>query len=156
MRIQSFLFFFILIVIQNSNAQRLVSKDTTFTSQSGIAVSAEIGTLKVPENRKNPKSSIIPIHFIKLKSNKLSSNPPIFYLEGGPGSSCTWQAYTPQYLENWLPYLELGDVVLIDQRGTGAEAQRTLFIWQKELPKHLFVNAEAYHCLLYTSPSPRD
>lgn len=143
MRTQLFLFLYIIIGLQCLYAQQLKSTPATFASESGKEVTAEIGTIQVPENRKDPNASIIPIHFIKLKSSNPTPNSPIFYLEGGPGSSCTWQASNPRYLENWLPYLELGDVVLIDQRGTGAETERTLFIWQKELPKNLFVNAEA-------------
>jgi len=143
MRTQLFLFLYIFIGLQCINAQQLASTPTSFISESGKEVTAEIGTIQVPENRKDLNASIILIHFIKLKSNNPTPNTPIFYLEGGPGSSCTWQASNPRYLENWLPYLELGDVVLIDQRGTGAETKRTLFIWQKELPKNLFVNIEA-------------
>lgn len=143
MRTQLFLFLYILIGIQCMSAQQLAVTPTTFTSESGKEVIAETGTIQVPENRNNPNASIIPIHFITLKSSNPTPKSPIFYLEGGPGSSSTWQASNPRYLENWLPYLELGDVVLIDQRGTGAETQRTMFIWQKELPENLFVNAEA-------------
>lgn len=131
------------IVIQNIYSQQLQTNATTFKSESGKEVQAETGTIKVPENRKNPNSTKIPIHFIRLKSNNPTPKAPVFYLEGGPGSSCTWQASNPRYLENWLPYLELGDVILVDQRGTGAETERTLFIWQKELPKNLFVTATA-------------
>ncbi|GGG19126.1 alpha/beta hydrolase [Dokdonia pacifica] len=130
------------IAIQHLFAQKLEITPTTFTSKSGKEVTAEVGTIAVPENRKNPNAAMIPIHFIKLKSTNPNGKTPTFYLEGGPGSSCTWQASNPAYLENWLPYLELGDVVLVDQRGTGAETERTLFIWQKELPKNLFVHAE--------------
>ncbi len=136
-----FLLFFCMAT-QSLYAQKLEITSTIFTSESGKEVKAEVGTIEVPENRKNTNSVMIPIHFIKLKSNNPNAKTPIFYLEGGPGSSCTWQASNPEYLENWLPYLELGDVVLIDQRGTGAQTERTLFIWQKELPKHLFVDAE--------------
>lgn len=144
MKTQLFLILYIIIGLHGIYAQQLKSTPATFTSKSGKEVRAEIGTIQVSENRKNLNASIIPIHFIKLKSSNPSPNPPIFYLEGGPGSSCTWQASNPGYLENWLPYLELGDVVLIDQRGTGAETNRTVFIWEKELPKNLFVNVEAY------------
>lgn len=131
------------LAIQNLYAQKLQLTPSTFKSESGKEVPAEIGTINVPENRKNPNSAEIPIHFIRLKSNNPTPKAPVFYLEGGPGSSCTWQASNPRYLENWLPYLEIGDVILVDQRGTGAETERTLFIWQKELPKRLFVDAEA-------------
>lgn len=131
------------IAIQSLYAQQLQMTPSTFTSESGKEVLAEAGTIEVPENRNNPSSAKIPVHFIKLKSSNPTPTSPIFYLEGGPGSSCTWQASNPRYLENWLPYLELGDVILVDQRGTGAETERTLFIWQKELPKNLFVDAKA-------------
>jgi len=126
------------------SSQSLEVTQTTFKSETGKIVNAEEGVLYVPENRQNPTSEKIPIKFIKLKSTNTQPQHPIFYLEGGPGSSCSWQAENPEYLENWIPYLAIGDVILLDQRGTGANAQRTMYIWQNDLPQNLFVNAGTY------------
>ncbi|MEM8527794.1 MAG: alpha/beta hydrolase [Bacteroidota bacterium] len=131
------------LLVANSNpVNRLTIKEKTFTSRSGIEVEAEVGAFEVPENRNNPNSATISLEFVKLKSTNPNPQEPLFYLEGGPGSSCTWQAENGYYLDGWIPYLELGDVVLVDQRGTGKGSDRTLYIWKKGLPKDVLVNRE--------------
>ncbi|HEY7913200.1 MAG TPA: alpha/beta fold hydrolase [Blastocatellia bacterium] len=81
-------------------------------------IDAEMGRLLVPENRKNPKSKLIELAFVRLKSTSSSPGPPIFYLEGGPGGSGIAAARGPA-----MPLLaalrEVADVILVDQRGTG-------------------------------------
>lgn len=116
--------------------------DTSFTGESGERVTAQLGYLEVPENREKSSSQKISIKFIKLKSTNPNPGTPMIYLEGGPGSSCTWQAGQPYFLDRWRPYLELGDVILVDQRGTGEASQRLTYIWMNELPDDLFVSAE--------------
>ena len=93
----------------------------------------------VPENRSNPNSAEIPIHFIRLKSTNPNSQTPIFYLEGGPGSSSSWQAHNPRYLEAWTHFLSLGDVILLDQRGTGAGRDRVSFFSPKKRVNRAFI-----------------
>jgi len=105
-----------------------------YQSASGKTITGDEGTLTVPENRANPNSDSIDIHFVRLRGNSSGNQAPMIYLEGGPGSSCTWQASDPGSLSGWEPYLELGDVILLDQRGTGAGRERVLYIWQGELP----------------------
>jgi pimeloyl-ACP methyl ester carboxylesterase len=81
-------------------------------------IDAERGRLLVPENRKNRKSKLIELAFVRLKSTSGKPGPPVFYLEGGPGGSGTAAARGPA-----MPLLaalrEVGDVILVDQRGTG-------------------------------------
>ncbi len=122
------------------NVKKLTLEEKKFESASGQIVEGQVGSLKVLENRANSKSEEITIHFVRLKSTNPNPKTPIIYLEGGPGSSCTWQASNKGYLENWLPYLELGDVILLDQRGTGAGTQRVLYIWEKEIPENVLLN----------------
>ena len=144
MRTISILLLFIIssyTLAQESN-NRLSLEDKTFKSQSGVKVQAEAGSLQVPENRSNPNSPEIPIYFVRLKSTNSNPGVPLVYLEGGPGSSCTWQAEEPYYLEQWLPYLKLGDVILLDQRGTGQGGERVTYIWQGEMPESLFADME--------------
>ncbi|MEM6805928.1 MAG: alpha/beta hydrolase [Bacteroidota bacterium] len=122
---------------------QLSLQDTSFTGESGVEVKAQIGYLEVPENRENPESSMISVKFVKLKSTPPNPGAPLIYLEGGPGSSCSWQASNPYFLDNWIPYLELGDVILLDQRGTGEASQRLTYIWMKEIPEDVFQTGEA-------------
>lgn len=112
--------------------ERISLKDTSYISSSGKQVDAQKGSLLVPENRENPNSENIPVYFIRLKSTNENPQAPLIYLEGGPGSSCTWQAAYPEYLERWVPFLELGDVILLDQRGTGAGVERVLYIYPED------------------------
>ncbi len=61
-------------------------------------------------------------------------------MEGGPGQACTWQADDPYYLERWLPFLEVSDVILLDQRGTGSGSERVLYIHQAGIPTDILAD----------------
>jgi len=124
----------------SSNPLQLESR--TFKSASGKEVKAEVGSFIVPENRSNLNSAEIPIHFIRLKSTNPNPQTPIFYLEGGPGSSSSWQAQNPRYLEGWTHFLALGDVILLDQRGTGEGRDRVSFFSPKKLPENILIDKE--------------
>ena len=102
----------------NSNELRSI-EPYTVTANDGNTYSGEIGSLKVLENRDNPKSGFIEIPFFRIKTRSSNPLPPIFVLEGGPGDNPS----AMQQLEEIVPALSLfatrSDVVLIDQRGNG-------------------------------------
>ena len=129
-----------LLANAQSPSESLTIENKSFKSKSGTVIEAQVGSLMVPENRANPDSENISIHFIQLKSINPTSQVPLVYLEGGPGQSCTWQADDPFYLERWLPFLKVSDVILLDQRGTGAGTQRVLYITPKDVPADIFAN----------------
>ena len=126
----------------NQATPSLQMKEEMFKSQSGKMVEAMVGTFQVPEHRAQDSSYILSLDFIRLKSSNPNPGTPIIYLEGGPGSSCTWQARNEYFLESWLPYLEIADVILFDQRGTGRGTQRTLWGWEGDLPENALVDLE--------------
>lgn len=75
------------------------------------------GILKVPENRSNPNSRTLKLVYKILKAKKTdSSKAPIVILQGGPGGE------TLILEESWKnhPFRNDRDIVLMDQRGTGA------------------------------------
>lgn len=75
------------------------------------------GILIVPENRLNPNSRTLKLAYKVLKAKKVDSlKAPILYLQGGPGVSALIME------ENWKndPLRYDRDIVLMDQRGTGA------------------------------------
>lgn len=84
----------------------------------GEKLAAELGRLLVPENRRNGKSNLIELAFVRLKSTASRPGSPIVYLEGGPGGSGISAARGPA-LPVLLALREIGDVILLDQRGTG-------------------------------------
>ena len=90
---------------------RLATSDTT-------AVDAEMGEVRVPENRADPASREIAVRFVRLPSRAAAPAPPIVYLAGGPGGSGTAMAETRR-MALFEALREHADVILLDQRGTG-------------------------------------
>ncbi len=77
----------------------------------------ECGYLTVPEDYDNPDGAMVEIAVTIIHSPGGATYPdPVIYLEGGPGGSAT------QSPEVWLEqfFLEDRDLILFDQRGTGA------------------------------------
>lgn len=89
-----------------------------FETQHGQKVDASLGRLVIPESRKNPHGGLIKLAFVSLKSTSKNPGPPIIYLSGGPGVSGITH---PQGRRSavLLALREIGDVILVDQRGTG-------------------------------------
>jgi pimeloyl-ACP methyl ester carboxylesterase len=74
--------------------------------------------LQVPESRARPDGRQITLAYVRLRGPAALSGPPIVYLAGGPGSS----GLAGVEAERFAPYyrwLALGDIIAIDQRGTG-------------------------------------
>jgi pimeloyl-ACP methyl ester carboxylesterase len=76
------------------------------------------GFVEVPENRSKPGDRSIPVHFVHARATGDAPQPdPIFFLGGGPGQDSTSEA-GPMIWRN-RARLELRDLVVVDQRGTG-------------------------------------
>jgi pimeloyl-ACP methyl ester carboxylesterase len=103
---------------QNLSKDELVFEPLLFRSSKGVEVQAERGRYLVPENRKKPGSRKIEIYFLRFKS--ISDHPgyPIVYLAGGPGGSGIAAARGDRF-ELFMALREFGDVIALDQRGTG-------------------------------------
>ncbi|MFG1704194.1 alpha/beta fold hydrolase [Nonomuraea sp. M3C6] len=93
-------------------------------------VPCEIGTLEVPENRTRPGSRTIELAFARFAGGK--QGLPLIFLEGGPGSPglSTWKELPDRY----LPFLEYGEVVVFDQRGTGSSRPCLESPFTRDLP----------------------
>lgn len=97
----------------------------------------ECGLLQVPENRENPDSRMIELHFVKMNSrwakdheesdgeyaedeedNGLPAgkrDDPVIYLTGGPGAKVTY--YVGRFKDHKL--LDHRDLYILEQRGIG-------------------------------------
>ena len=114
------------------------SETRTITTSAGGTIQAEEGWIAVPERRSSDSSRLIELHYLRLRSPSAESQAPLVYLAGGPGSPAV-----PEELSNvdhWVPFLGIGDVVLLDQRGTRDEDLR--WMWDGPLPLDFFLNAE--------------
>lgn len=85
----------------------------------GRTLEATKGKLWVPENRRDSGSRKIMLAFGVLESTAEEPGPPIVYLHGGPGGSATHEASDPAAVSRWAQFLDLGPVILLDQRGCG-------------------------------------
>lgn len=82
-------------------------------------MSARCGTLLVPENRAKPEGRRIELKVVVIPSRRKPAAPDAFtYLAGGPGGAATETTLTAASL--WSAVNETRDILLVDQRGTGA------------------------------------
>lgn len=93
--------------------------EITFAANSGEKVIAFQGSFEVPENRNNTKSRKIPINYVRFPATVKPAGPPIVYLSGGPGGSGIGTAKRQRF-ELFMNMRQFGDVIALDQRGTGA------------------------------------
>ncbi|MDI3291468.1 alpha/beta fold hydrolase [Polyangium sp. 15x6] len=105
-----------------SRPREIVVERGTVKSETGTDVPYELGTLYVPENRRNPKSRLIGVGFARIKAPRPTDAPPVFWLPGGPGLSVLGaftddDAAAKSRLRSWLTYGAVGDLVVIEQRG---------------------------------------
>ncbi len=96
----------------------LTISDYTFEAH-GQKVAAEWGELTVPENRRAPGSRFIKLRFVRFPATRGGKGAPIVYLAGGPGGSGITTAKGPRF-PIFMAMREVGDVIALDQRGTGA------------------------------------
>ncbi|GEA12196.1 alpha/beta hydrolase [Alteromonas sp. KUL49] len=99
-------------------------KAIVFEANSGDTTDAVEGYFMVPENRNNPDSRDIRVNYVRFPAltDAAAKNAPIVYLAGGPGGSGIGTAKWRRF-----PLFEAmrkhGDVIALDQRGTGASEQ---------------------------------
>ncbi|HLA10116.1 MAG TPA: alpha/beta fold hydrolase [Pyrinomonadaceae bacterium] len=108
----------------------------------GQTLEGERGHLIVKENRKNPKSNLIELLFVRLKSTAEKPGYPTVYLDGGPGSSATSLASVPDYMWAFQKLREVGDVILLDQRGVGRSKPNLTHRSTESLPTDVFADRE--------------
>ena len=92
-----------------------------FETRKGETTTAFRGRFRVPENRSNPESRSIEIHYVRFPTTAKSPGPPIVYLAGGPGGSGVATARGRRF-PLFMAMRAFGDVIALDQRGTGWSA----------------------------------
>ena len=106
----------------------------------GQNVAVELGRLVVSENRRDPKTKLIELAFVRLKSTAEKPGHPVVYLDGGPGSSAINIARVPDYMRAFMKLREVGDVILLDQRGIGRSKPNLSRLSTEALPPDVFAN----------------
>jgi pimeloyl-ACP methyl ester carboxylesterase len=91
-----------------------------FVSYAGEVIDCELGRLLAPENRNKKNDRLIDLAFVRMKSASKTPQSPVIFLAGGPGASGIQTGRLPDYFQTIKAILEHADVILLDQRGTGA------------------------------------
>ena len=89
-----------------------------FEANSGEKTDAYSGSFSVPEYREDPASKSITLRYVRFPSTSESPGSPIVYLSGGPGGSGIGTAKWRRF-PLFLAMAGHGDVIALDQRGTG-------------------------------------
>jgi len=103
----------------------------------GQQVSYEIGTLYVPENRRDPASRLIGVGFARIRASEPTGAPPVFWLPGGPGLSVLGafsdhDAAAASRLRHWLTFGTVGDLVVVEQRGYTLRGEMLRETWDSQ------------------------
>lgn len=114
-----------------------------FENSRGEKKDAEFGRLYVPENRSNPKSRLLELAFVRFKSTSPNPGSPIIYLAGGPGGSGIGAAHGSRF-PVFMAMREIGDVIALDQRGTGESKPSVLCPGTYALPPDVVPSYEAF------------
>jgi pimeloyl-ACP methyl ester carboxylesterase len=84
------------------------------------SVMAYEGSIQVLENRNDKNSRTIPLTYVRFPATGNKKRSPIVYLSGGPGGSGISTAQYPNFrFPLFMALREFGDVIALDQRGTG-------------------------------------
>lgn len=95
--------------------------DTTIRSFDGREARGEVLRLKVPERHQRPARTLA-VGALRFPSTSANPGRPIVFLMGGPGIPGSVMAPIPPYFTLFQKLRELGDVIIIDQRGIGLSA----------------------------------
>ncbi len=96
-----------------------VEEAIAFTANNGESVGAFSGYITVPENRAKATSRKIKLAYVRFPATGENPGSPIIYLAGGPGGSGVQTAKGRRF-PLFMAMREFGDVIALDQRGTGA------------------------------------
>jgi pimeloyl-ACP methyl ester carboxylesterase len=120
----------------NKNVQTFPNeKAIVFTTMDNKTTDAFEGYIEVPENRNNSNSRLIPVKYVRFPATGNKNGSPIIYLSGGPGGSGIDTAKYPNFrFPLFMALREFGDVIALDQRGTGASKTATKCVSSQILP----------------------
>ncbi|MEP1096988.1 MAG: alpha/beta hydrolase [Cyclobacteriaceae bacterium] len=99
---------------QSKRLQQEVKFEPFTFQNSSDSIEVQLGKILVPLDRSKKDGLKISLVFMKIEGSGKTSSP-IFFLEGGPGSA----AIKPNRYKLYKALSAFGDVIVVDQRGTG-------------------------------------
>jgi pimeloyl-ACP methyl ester carboxylesterase len=117
----------------------------TMTVNAAVAFAqapADLQKVKVLEDRSMPNGRTIELAYVRLKSTSPAPGTPIVYLDGGPGGSGIGLYRVDEFKRLFDTLREVGDVILVSQRGTGFSTPRLTCSGDGPVPDDLFASAQ--------------
>ncbi len=125
--------------LQDAPAVR--SEATQVRSYDGRAMPAELVRITVPERRAHPGATVT-VAALLLTTTAEHPGSPIVFLMGGPGIPGTEMPPIPPYFTLFQRLRELGDVLIVDQRGLGRSEPNLDCPLDGPLPRSAFVSTD--------------
>jgi len=120
------------------------------------SVTADCGTLSVPEDPRKPAGRHIDLHVARVPAiNRRKLPDPLFIFAGGPGMAATGFYASASFAFDWIHRNR--DIVLVDQRGTGKSNPLTCALNDTELSRatEAQIATQAEQCLAELRPRAR-
>lgn len=103
----------------SATTPKAVAQTFVFKSVDGQTTEAIHGSFQVPESRADPHSRMLTLRYVRFPAATSKPGAPIVYLAGGPGGSGIETAKHRRF-PLFMAMRQFGDVIALDQRGTGA------------------------------------
>jgi len=111
--------------------------------------SVEMGLLRTPALHASPSEATLAIPFRRFRSTSATPGSPLFLLAGGPGNTYLDDLAGEISFNRWLDkFLEIGDVVLLEQRGAETTPYSMLCPLRAELDPDQPLTAAIYRKLI--------
>jgi pimeloyl-ACP methyl ester carboxylesterase len=128
------------------HAQGLAPQPYSLRTASG-EVAAELLRVSVPERHAKPDGPKIELAVVRWAAAR-PTRPPVLFLAGGPGQSGIQGVRAPGIAEVIARAHETSDILLLDQRGTGASKPSLTCPLSSPLGDDFFMSAETMRAAL--------
>ena len=122
-----------------AQAKAFVRADTTIRSFDGREMKGEVLRLTVPERHQRPARTLT-VGALRFPSTAAKPGRPIVFLMGGPGIPGSVMTPIPPYFTLFQKLRELGDVIIVDQRGIGLSSPNIDCPSSATLPTSVFAD----------------
>ena len=120
-------------------SKALMRSDTTIRSFDGREMKGEVLRLTVPERHARPLNTLT-FSALRFSSTAVKPGSPIVFLMGGPGIPGSVMVPIPPYFSLFQKLRELGDVIIVDQRGIGLSSPHIDCPSSSTLPTTVFAD----------------
>ena len=117
----------------------LARSDTTIRSLDGREMKGEVLRLTVPERHARPLHTLT-VGALRFRSTAVTPGAPIVFLMGGPGIPGSVMTPIPPYFSLFQRLREIGDVIVIDQRGIGLSSPHVECAASESMPQTIFAD----------------